>query len=120
MNRGHAQRGKSSAGMELLGPALAGGTHAAQEMNAQMTSLVETLRATQNRAEQRILAALEQQRVPDGLDAYAKKLPAQGRSTINSSEQKHWSIAAELNKARSDTARAETESERKVRVTLTE
>ncbi len=48
---------ESVVGMEL-GQVRAGEMHAAQEMNAQMTSMVEALRATQSRAEQSTLAAL--------------------------------------------------------------
>ena len=99
---------------------LAGDMIAAQEMNFQMTSLVETLRMTQSRAERSSLAALEQQRIADDLEAYANELTAQGRTMINNSEQKHWSIFAELTKTRSDLARVETESEREVRMTFAE
>jgi hypothetical protein len=94
--------------------------NAAQEMNSQMTSLVETLRATQSRAEQSSLAVLDQQRIANDLEQYANKLTAQGRAMINNSEQKHWSIVTELAKVRSDLARVETEAERKIRVTLLE
>ena len=95
--------------------------NAAQEMNSQMTSLVETLRATQSRAEQSSLAVLVQQTIiSNDLELYANKLTAQGRAMINKSEQKHWSIVTELAKVRSDLARVETEAERKIRVTLLE
>ena len=92
----------------------------AQKMNSQMTTLVETLRATQGRAEQSSLAVIDQQRIANDLELYANKLTAQGRAMINNSEQKHWSIVTELAQVRSDLARVETEAERKIRVTLME
>ena len=104
---------ESTVGMEM-DRVRAGELNAAQEMNSQMTSLVETLRATQNRAEQSSLAVLDQQRIANDLEVYANRLTAQGRAMINNSEQKHWSIVAELSKARSDLARVETDAERKI------
>ncbi len=53
---------ESEVGMEI-GRVRNGEMLAAEEMNAQMTSLVETLRTAQHRAEQSTLAALSQQRI---------------------------------------------------------
>ena len=80
----------------------------------------DTLRATQNRAEQSSLAVIDQQRIANDLELYANRFTALGRAMINNSEQKHWSIVTELSKARSDLARVETEAERKIRVRLLE
>ncbi len=101
---------ESAVGMEM-GRVRDGEVFAAEEMNAQMTSLAETFRTTQYRAEQSALAALEQQRIADKLEAYARRLTALGRSMLNNSEQKHWSIIAELNKVRSDLVRMDTDAE---------
>ena len=94
--------------------------NAAQEVNSQMTSLVETRRAPQSRAEQSSFAVLDHQRIANDLEQYANKLNAQGRAMIKNSEQKHWSIVTELAQVRSELARVETEAERRIRVTLTE
>ena len=79
--------------------------HAAMEMNAQVNSRVDTLRATQERAERASVAMQDQQQISNDLAAYVDKLHAQGRTMINNSEQKHWNIVRELPQARSDLAR---------------
>ena len=111
------QNAKSYVGMELE-RVRANEQNAEQAMNAQMTTLVETLRAAQGRAELSSLAAIDQQRITNDLEQYANMLNAQGRAMINNSEQKHWSIVSELAQARSEFARVETEAERKIRMTL--
>ena len=57
-------------------------------MEAQMATLLSVLRATQSRAEDIALAALEHQNLASDLDVYAKRLTAQGRMMITNSEQK--------------------------------
>ena len=112
------QNAKSYVGMEM-GRVRASEQNTEQAMNAHMTTLVETLRAAQGRAELSSLAAIDQQRIANDLEQYANKLNAQGRAMINDSEQKHWSIVTELAQVRSELARVETEAERKIRMTLT-
>ncbi len=85
----------SAVGLEM-GRVRKGEVLLAEYMSAQMTSLVETLDTTQDRAEQSTLAALEQQHAADDLEARARRLTAQGRIMINSSGQKHWSVIAVL------------------------
>ena len=98
------QNAKSYVGMELE-RVRANEQNAEQAMNAQMTTLVETLRAAQGRAELSSLAAIDQQRITNDLEQYANRLNAQGQAMINNSEQKHWSIVSELAQARSEFAR---------------
>ena len=111
------QNAKSYVGMEM-DRVRASEQNTEQAMNTQMTTLVETLRAAQGRAELSSLALIDQQRIANDLEQYANKLNAQGRAIINDSEQKHWSIVTELAQVRSELARVETEAERKIRMTL--
>ena len=55
---------------------------AAEGMEAQMASLLDVLRTTQSGAESSSLAALEQQKLAGDLEAYAKRLTAQGRMLV--------------------------------------
>ena len=110
------QNAKSYVGMEM-DRVRASEQNTEQAMNTQMTTLVETLRAAQGRAELSSLAMIDQQRIANDLEQYANKLNAQGRAMINDSEQKHWSIVTELAQVRSELARVETEAERKIRMT---
>ena len=72
---------ESTVGMEM-DRIRVGELNAAQEMNSQMTSLVDTLRATQNRAEQSSLAVLDQQRIANDPESCATRLTSHGRAMI--------------------------------------
>ena len=87
---------------------------ASEGMEAQMGQLIGVLRATQSRAEDSSLAALEQQKLASDLDVYAKRLTTQGRMMIKNSEQKQWNLVSELNASQLLLARVQTEAREEI------
>jgi len=84
---------------------------ASEGMEAQMATLLDVLRTTQSRAEDSSMAALEQQKLANDLDVYAKRLTAQVRMMITNSEQKQWNLVSEMNASRLELARVKAEAE---------
>ena len=85
---------------------------AAQHMHAEMSTLTDALRNTQEMAENRALATNEQRQLVQNLNVYLQRLNAQGRVMIANAEHQQWRTVLDLRVAREEIAHAKAEADR--------
>ena len=83
---------------------------AAQNMQAEMMMLTQTLQDTQRRAESSSMVAVEQQQIARQLDAYTQRLTTQGRLMITNAEHQQRQLVFEAQRAEETAARERAEA----------
>ncbi len=93
--------------------------HSAEDMEQQMKVMMQALYATQAKAKNSSLEALDQQRISRELEAYTRRLEQQGRAMIENADHQCRQVFAEANSFKmtvmqqsSELARAKAEAER--------